>query len=438
MLLSSHRNSVVVLLFSLLIPTQSLAYSFIPEFGVEVKEESNVTKDTRELDDTITAPFLGLYFNETNPTINTRIDFFATYEDYKDDTFDSQDLYDVNAFLDWTISPERLVWAFEDYARTQRVNIRDPDVPNNLQTVNVFSTGPDLIFQHEVWTLLTKLRYGDSHFTESDADSTFYTVTGAVRRELNEYSRATGALAFRTNDYDAEFRDDYDIYKAYISYSRDLPTGDFLTDFGYNRVEFDEGDLEEEEPYFRLLMNMQPVGSITLDINLIDELTDAAGQAYSATESRVIDETEDQFTPLVDFTTIGIYRSKYGSLGLRYAAGGLLTWGLSGSYADKDYVDTRADSTEATGRVFATLQLTQLFSFHLGGSYQEVDFDETDIAPALTDEITRGFAAFNYRITDNISSRLGYSTEERTSTDNTRDFTDDIVFFSLKYRRAVK
>ena len=428
---------IYLFLLLVLIPTQLLAYSFTPEIGIDVRQESNVTKDLTDTEDTVTAPYLGFNFRETNATINTNINFLATYEDYKDNTFSSKDLYEVNAFLDWSLMPERLVWAFEDYAKTQRVDILNTDIPDNLETVNVFSTGPDLIFQHTVWTALAKLRYGASDFSTSSADTTFYSLTGAIRREINEYSRLTTALAFRQTDYDETVLDDYDLYKAYIRYSRDLPTGDFLADVGFNSVEFDS-NIEEDEPYFNLLMSIQPTGATTLDLSLVDEITDAAGRAYTATESRVVDETEDQFTKLGDFTSTGVSRSRYASLGLRYEAGGLFSWGLSGSYAEQEYFDNTVDSSDVAGRLYANLLLTDRLSFGIAGLYQEVDYDASAASPEITDEITSGVATLSYRITDNISSRLGYSSEERTSTDIIRDFTDDIVFFSLNYRGAVK
>lgn len=431
-------KSASILLSSVLFSSQGFAYTFTPEVGVDVKQESNVFKDDSDVEDTIIAPFVGLNFSESNATINTNIDFFAKYENYQDDSFSAIDLYDVNAFLDWIILPERFVWAFEDYAVTQRINVQGVETPENLQTVNVFSTGPDLSYQQEVWTWLAKLRYGDSNYSSSNADSAFTSLTGAVRRDINEYSRVTAALAVRNNDFDAAFLDDYDIYKAFISYSRDLPTGDFLTDFGFNSIELDSGT-KEDEPYLKLLLNMEPVGGVTLSAGFVDEITDSVGRAYSATESRIISEEEvsDQFITLSDFTSTGVYQTKDVSLGISSSAG-TLSYGIAGTVSDKDYINNRADSKDMAGKIFANLQLSDLLSFSLGGAYQEVDYDESTISAAISDEIVRGYASLNYRLTNTISTRVGYSTEERTSDDITRDFENDIIFFSLKYKGAVK
>lgn len=433
------KDICTVLLAFIMAPPTLYAYSFTPEAGIEVRQESNVTKDSTEQDDTIIAPYVGLSFSETNATINTHIDLFAEYEDYQDNTFSSQEFYDVNAFLDFNILPERLVWAFEDYANTQRIDILGSDVADNLQNVNVFSTGPDLIYQYNIWTWLAKLRYGDVYYADNDSDSNFYNLTGAVRREINEYSRATLGLAYRSTDYDARFRSDYDLYKSFISYSRDLPTGDFLFDFGLNKVEFDsDADADDDDPYLKLLLSFQPVGELTFNIDYIDEYTDSIGRAYDATSTRIIDEEEAEFTDLSNLNSTGIYRVKGASVGMKYGAGGRLSLGLRALSEETDYFQDAADSDTLAGNGYASFLITELLSFTLGGSYQEVDFDETLASDAISDEITAGQASFNYRFTDNIFTRIGYRVEERTSTDLEREYENDIVFFTLGYRATEK
>jgi len=432
------KNCTVLLAF-IMTPTTLYAYSFTPEAGINVRQESNVTKDSTEQDDTIVAPYVGLSFNETNARINTYIDLFAEYEDYQDNTFSSQEFYDVNAFLDFNILPERLVWAFEDYANTQRIDILGSDVADNLQNVNVFSTGPDLIYQHNIWTWLAKLRYGDVYFADDNSDSNFYSLTGAVRREINEYSRATLGLAYRSTDYDASFRSDYDLYKSFISYSRDLPTGDFLFDFGLNKVEFNsDADADDDDPYLKLMLSFQPVGELTFNVDYIDEYTDSIGRAYDATSSRIIDEEEAEFTDLSDLNSSGIYRITGTSVGVNYNAGGRFSLGLRAISEETDYFQNTADSDSLAGTGYASFLITELLSFTLGGSYQEVDFDEILATEAITDEITTGQASFNYRFTDNIFTRIGYRVEDRTSTDIDREYENEIAFFTLGYRATEK
>jgi hypothetical protein len=421
----------------LLISAQALAYNFVPSLGVNVKNHSDVYKNGTDVEDTVYAPYLGLRFSESNSNINTSVDFYAVYEDYQDNSYSASDLYDVNAFLDWIILPDRFVWAFEDYASTQRINVLGLEVPDNLQTVNVFSTGPDFSYQYEVWSILAKLRYGDIQYSSSKSDGRFTSVSTALRRDINEYSRATGALALRNNDYDAAFLDDYDVMKGFISYSRDLPTGDFLADFGFNRVEYDSG-AKEDSPYIKLSLAMRPTGSFGFEVSVQDEIADAISRAYSATESRisVFDTAADSgflFSPLSDLATAGVYRARDAKAGINYSAG-VVKLGLGASSADKDYINARADSQVLAFRGYANFLLTQLLSFTVGGSYQEVDYDASLTDPEINDEITRGYAVVNYRWTETITTGLGFSTEERTSTDATREFANDIIFFSLKYQ----
>jgi|GEM_PF-4680129 len=406
-------------------------YTFTPVLGVGVEQHSNVGKDDTDEEDTVIAPYLGFLFTETNAKINSNVDFQVTHKEYLDDTFSSLDLVNAKAFLDWSIVPSAFVWTFDDYAITQEINTLDSENPDNLQTVNVFSTGPDLIFQRNVWSLLGKLRYGDSTYSENDDnDSSFYLGSVAAVRELNEYSRVSASVIYRVNENDSNTRDDYDVGKAFINYDRDLPSGHFSTDLGYDTVDIDGGETEDD-PYFRLQLIYQPTGAFTIDASVAYEFTDAAGRAYNATASRQTDE-QLGFADLKGTTSAGIHRSEDAKLGVGYAAG-VLSWKVAAYTNQQEYLEATTPDTEEVGvNANAKLLLSDRMSIGVGGKYSETDFTDED----FTDDEYTVFAGLNYAITETLSATLGARKEERSSDsdDATREFEDDVVYFSIRYQ----
>ncbi|HIP69380.1 MAG TPA: hypothetical protein EYH06_12480 [Chromatiales bacterium] len=416
------------------------SYTFTPTVGVKVEQHSNVGKDTANQEDTIVAPFVAFDYKEANSTISTAVNFNATHEEYLDDTFSSLNLVDINAFADWRIIPERFIWAFDDFATTQRISAIDTSSPDNLQTVNVFSTGPDFVFSEGIWSLLGKFRYGDTNYSETDEDSVFYGGSFAVQREINEYSRIASGVIYRTNDFDEASLSDYDVGKIFIDYARDLPSGKLLVGIGASYADINN-EKDDTEPYFKLLLSYQPTGLFTVDLSAVNEFSDDAGRAYDATSSRQTGK-QKAGTGLDESTQPGVYRSRKASLTGKYSAS-LFSWDITGFLAEKSFVEggqfdvvegTGFDTEEVGAEANVAWLLSERMTFNIGGSYKETDYP----VEAFTDEEYKASASLGYRITRNLFTSVGVSREEKQSNDVAREFDDDVVFFSLFYKGGVK
>lgn len=415
-------------------------YTFVPEVGVDVEQHSNIRRDATDQEDTVVAPYFGFNFRETNSTIDSSINFLVTHEEYLDDTFSSLNLFTINAFADWSIIPKRFAWVFEDAASTRRINAIATSTPDNLQTVNVFSTGPDIIFQEGVWSLLGKFRVGNTNYSDAEADSIFVSGSFAAQREINEYSRASSGVIYRTNNFDENSLNDYDIGKAFINYTRDLPSGKLLTGLGYSFADINN-EKDDNEPYFKLLLSYQPTGAFTVELSGVNEFTDDAGRAYDATSSRQTDK-QQVITGLDELSSPGVYRLREAILAGKYSAG-LLSWDISAHISERSFLEGGAfnvvqstgfdaEETGVSGNV--DLLLTDRMSFAIGGSYEEIDFP----AQSITDEEYNAFVALNYRVTRKLFTRIGATREERKSNNVTREYDDNVVFVSLRYRGEVK
>lgn len=444
---SKNKNTASVFMHKLtacislaLLSFSAYGYTFSPEIGVNIKQHSNIARDATNVEDTVVSPYLGFSFRETSSALDANINFQVTHEEYLDDTFSSLDLFDIIAFADWIVVPQRFVWAFDDYATAQRISAVDASRPDNLQTVNVFSTGPDLIFSEGVWSVLGKLRGGNTTYTESDEDSVFYGGSLAVIREINEYSRiATGAI-YRINDFDEEALTDYDVGKAFVEYSRDLPAGTLVTGFGASYADVDTKK-DDTVPYFKLSLSYNPTGFYTINISATNEFSDDAGRAYNATSSRQVDAGQTN-AALGGITQPGIYETRSVSLTGQYSSG-LFTLGATGFHDEKSFFEggrfdvdagTASNTKETGAAVNASWLLTEKLNLNIGGTYKEIDYPREVFA----DEDYTIFAGLNYRISRKLFTKLGISREERKSNVATRLFDDDVIFFSLVYKGGDK
>lgn len=439
------KNSVLSCKFFTLVLLSALSlnahgYTFTPEVGINIEQHSNIGRDASDQKDTVVAPYFGFDFRENNSTIDTYINFLATHEEYLDDTFSSLNLFNINAFVDWSIIPKRFVWVFEDVASTRRISSFGTSNPDNLQTVNVFSTGPDLLFQEGVWSLLGKLRVGDTNYSDSESDSIFISGSFAAQREINEYSRGSSGVFYRTNDFDADILSDYDIGKVFINYTRDLPSGQLFTGVGYSFADINS-EKNDSEPYFKLRLSYQPTGSFTVEVFAVNEFTDDAGRAYDATSSRQTSQ-QKAISGLDELTSPGVYRSRQAILSGKYSAG-LLSWDISALIGKKSFLEggefnveegTGFDTEESGVNANAALSLTDRMAFGIGGSYNEIDYPEQ----AANDEDYKAYASLSYRISRQLFTKIGVTREERKSNILTREFDDDVVYVSLQYKGKAK
>ncbi len=437
----SRHKLVGSIIFLGALSTSSYSYTFTPEVGVNVEQHSNIAKDATNQEDTTVSPYFGFNFRETNSTLDAHIDFLVTHEEYVDDTFSSLDLFDITAFADWSIVPQRFVWAFDDYATTQQISAIDASNPDNLQTVNVFSTGPDLILSEGVWSALGKLRLGSTTYSESGEDSIFYGGSFAVTREINEYSRVATGVIYRTNDFDEEGLSDYDVGKVFAEYSRDLPAGKLLTGIGASYADINN-EKDDTLPYFKLLLSYTPTGFFTIDLSAVNEFSDDAGRAYDATASRQVSQNNEVGSTLAGTRQPGVYRSRNLSLAGRYTTS-LVSFALRGFYTEESFVEggrfdveagTGFDTEEAGIAANMTRLLSERMALNIGGMYKETDYPQQN----FTDEELNASASLDYRISRKLFIGVGVLREERKSNVATREFDDDVIFFSLAYKGGAK
>lgn len=194
--------------------------------------------------ETVLIPHLAFGFSETGSSVRAEVGGVLEYRNYLDGTFGSEFRGTLNGIVDWTLIPERLSWTFADNLGLYPISLRAPDVPDNLQQTNVFTTGPTLRFRLTP-TLQgqAELRYIDSYAEETGAfDSS--RISGALRAlyELGPTRRLSANIEAQDIDFDDDLvAVDYQRYSAFAGYTQTLTHIDLDAALGYSRLEFDGG-----------------------------------------------------------------------------------------------------------------------------------------------------------------------------------------------------
>ncbi|MEO1203725.1 MAG: hypothetical protein AAFX10_13510, partial [Pseudomonadota bacterium] len=115
-------------------------------YGVSISATAsdNIQRSSDGDDDIITSVGADILYAKNSGSLRTTIDALALFENYADNTFDSEVVATMSAEVIATLIRERLTWSFADDLGQTQNNVFTPIGVGNRQTVNFFSTGPTL------------------------------------------------------------------------------------------------------------------------------------------------------------------------------------------------------------------------------------------------------------------------------------------------------
>lgn len=176
----STGRLVAVGLFLASIPATSSAVDYGYGLGYRAEHSDNMAlTSTNPRNDWLNVAQAQFALQDvTSPNVTARIYSLLEYDDYLHNTFNDQTLFFLNSAATWFIRPQRLSWTAEDYYGQIPINPFAVNTPNNMQNVNVFSTGPNLFLRMDpLNSVELGARYGNYHAgaqnTNSDRASGF-------------------------------------------------------------------------------------------------------------------------------------------------------------------------------------------------------------------------------------------------------------------------
>jgi hypothetical protein len=194
-----------------------------------------------EESETIGTAGLLLGITTDRPNLDADVAAHLEYLHYLDDTFDSEVVGGVNAFVAYAFIPERFLWVVEDNFSQISSDITAVDTPDNRENVNFLSTGPDFTIGLTARTSLQLSgRVSDAYYEERETDSQGLSGSVALIRQMSDASSLSLNGSTSETDYDEEVFSDFRIDSAFLRWQTVTERTTLILDGGYDRVVQDD------------------------------------------------------------------------------------------------------------------------------------------------------------------------------------------------------
>ena len=402
---TSEFVSAILVFFFLamlvLIPSANANWLVNWQAGAFVEYTDNVLRsDTDEESDYVLEPRASITATHLGPRFDASIGADTEYRGYSEGTIGDRNDANLDAQLEWKISPNLFVWTFEDHFSSEfPIDIRDAPNQRNQQNVNTFVTGPTFtprIFKHTFLNL--QGRYANTQTERSNIDNDRLQGTVGIVRELTPNSTISlnylhedvkfhekttrpstdGNVDFARNDY-------------YLGYGITRPSLGIEATLGYTKINRDTGPNKSSEGNNSSISIDYTINSTSsLGFNAYDSFTDTSSNSVGGSEFGL----GGGFGGVGGIPGIGGGDNEFGDIDLITTGDTSDVQGFSLSYnkrftklgtefqifnREEDYDLVDFNDREVNGAtVTFTLPYSSLLLFGLSGEYRESDFDIGD------------------------------------------------------------
>lgn len=426
-----NRAAAILLLGSLFTVEQALAqfdYSYL--FG-STHSDNVERSSTDPQEDTTLEVGLRLDYTREQGRFNAKVGVDLRYAHFLDDSFDDESYGGMDATLAYWFIPERFSWNVEQNFGQALIDPRDVENPDNRQTVNFFSTGPDVIVPlGERTDLSVSGRWSDAHFGDTPGSNQRIDGTIGLVRHINEVSTVSvNAFAERV-DFEDDFSDGgYDRQSAFVGYRNRGSRTSLDARAGYT-VLHDHGE-EIDGPLFDVTVSRQLSQRSSLTLAAGTNLTDSA-EAFRRDQG-VLGLGSDTQNVVISSDP---YQSDFASLTWT-ADGTRNTFSLVGSWRHEDHeveVDLNRQYLGAT--VDYSRRMRPTLSLGVQGGYTKEQYDNSDVE---FDEWFVG-TSLDWQFSRVTSVRFGYGYYEGSGDtllgEGTRDYTENRLTLFFTYSPA--
>ena len=406
--------------------SQALEYGYTLEYRRE--QSSNILlSNINPRRESIDIGRATLYLREsTSPNVRANVLAGASYDNYGDNIVADLTRLNLEAYGNWTIVPETFSWIVEDYYGQTFRNVLQPGTSNNLQNVNVFSTGPDLNFRiNPVNRLFTGFRVGNYYAEQTNIDSNRYFAFAGWHHTVS----STTYVSLNYTLMRRVFKDtpllDYDLQNIFFRLeSKRTQRSSVAVDLGASHFEPDVGE-PVDAPLASLLFAYTLPRGANLKFTANTKLTDASSAILSTGSVNAVT------APVGNVDSTRIYRLKevdgsfiqprsYGTDRVRLFAQRL------------DYETVPLDQDRAGAYADLGLGFTSTLSGALFGSYISTHYIDQPVPFIDRDGIVG--LRFQYQVRPQIFLGLEGRRTNRVSSNSTRDYDEDRAILSIAYR----
>lgn len=384
-------------------------------------------------------------YQESSPEILARVRVQAQYRDYKNDTYENEAIYYVDAAAIWSILPQSLTWSVYDRADQVTLDVTRADTPDNRTTVNFFSTGPDAYFHLDhVHTLALGARYGNVKYNYNDS------ANGSTTNDNNRYGAHArwNYLASKEHVYSLNYlyeqveyadttqNDNYVRHDAFVRADWRRNLSQFVVDAGTTKIVQEQGP-GDEGPSLRLTWNQRLNSESTASVLLGKQFLDPGGALLATTTEPGQSATLPLPQPITASTgVVDFYFTNSAEIAFRRASSSLLVEARA-FYRDIDYqaLSVSSDRDENGFRVDLAYNpgstfIPGVFFYNTNSNFQANPIPPTS---ARSDTLSDVGVRFLYRSTRQLSTNFEYRRSQQTSSDASKEYTENSVFLSFTY-----
>jgi Putative beta-barrel porin 2 len=138
----------------------------------------------------------------------------------------------------FAILPKQFEWVVQDNFGQQQLDPTIAVTPINLENINYFSTGPNLLIAlSPLMHVQLSVRYSNAYYETSDLNNNRGDASVALVRSLSATSNVSlNASAERVLFSDSGLNPDYTTREAYLRYDTEAARSKFAVDLGYDDV----------------------------------------------------------------------------------------------------------------------------------------------------------------------------------------------------------
>jgi len=376
---------------------------------------------------------LGFLLTHDGPRLRANLHGRGAYRIYDTDAFDNAFDGTLAARMDWMLVPRRLSFTIEDALTVEPVDIFAVDTPDNRQEVNVFSAGPNLVFQlSEAVHGQVQLRVVDTRAeVASEFDSRRAILSAEASRDLSRASRlSVNALGERVSFDNPALAVEYDRTEAYARYETVRGRFNLALDAGYSGLDYHErGYRGQSEPLLRgeAGWRINPQHSVLLA--LAREMSDLATESLTLVRPGTgVPGEVPVGNSIVDAS---VYQERRASFEYQYS--GARSHLVAATYAgERDYLQSPQFDQRAEGVRFELLyRASPRLTATAHGSWDSARYRNLD----REDRSWRYGGNLTFHWSRYWAARLEAARYERESSDIGQDGQQTIVYLSVVYTR---
>ncbi len=355
-----------------------------------------------------------------------------TYIDYLQNAYNSQFVGRFDGLAHFGIIPDRLTWAIQDNYGQAALDPFTPTTPANLEDINYFSTGPDLVLRPTGTTFVNiGARYVRTSYETSPFNSN--RLLGDIAWGLDLSARSSVSLNGETEHVMFEntvLNTDYIRNSAFVRYELRGARTEVSADLG--ATNFKEDHDSTNGGLARIALTRKISAATKLIFSIGHELTDA-----SSSFSNPLGGATGVIGTAPAAQTSNNYKADHVSLMWQYQRN-RTTIALSGRWEKDAYIDeAQLDNSRYGGEFSLDHKLTRALSAQVFGRIYKTDYPHAvltvaNASPNYND--SQAGAGLTWRHGRALEIRLRYQHSARAADIAAAGYGENRVLLTVGYR----